>query len=164
MGPRRVLLTTAALVATLAATATAGPAPARAASIDAYRGSGAWVDIYSGGALSQPEAVVRRLAAAGVRTLYLETANWRRPRSVRIVWPAANRRFIVAAHARGMRVVAWYLPGLADLTADHERSLAAIRLRTPEGQGFDGFALDIESSLVAGISARNAQLMALSRQ
>ncbi|MFL5821732.1 MAG: hypothetical protein ACJ76S_13705 [Solirubrobacteraceae bacterium] len=164
MGPRRLVLSTAALAAILAAAAAAGPASARAASLDAYRGPGAWVDIYSGGALSQPEAVVRRLAAAGVKTLYLETANWRRPRSVRIVWPAANRRFIVAAHARGMRVVAWYLPGLSDLAADRERSLAAIRFRTPEGQGFDGFALDIESSLVAGISARNAQLMALSRQ
>lgn len=164
MGPRRALLTTAALAATFAATAAGGAAPARAASLDAYRGAGAWVDIYSGGALSQPEAVVRRLAAAGVRTLYLETANWRRPRSVKIVWPNANRRFIAAAHARGMRVVAWYLPSLADLAADRERSLAAIRFKTANGQGFDGFALDIESGVVAGISARNAQLMTLSRQ
>jgi hypothetical protein len=163
MGRRRALRTTAALAGALAATASAA-APASAASIDAYRGAGAWVDIYSGGALSQPEAVVRRLAGAGVRTLYLETANYRRPRSVRIVWPAADRRFIVAAHARGMRVVAWYLPSLADLAADRERSLAAIRFRTPNGQGFDGFALDIESNVVGGISARNAQLMSLSRQ
>ena len=154
----------AVLAGALAATAAGGASTADAASINAYRGAGAWVDIYSGGALGQPEAVVRRLAAAGVKTLYLETANYRRPRSVRIVWPAADRRFIVAAHGRGMRVVAWYLPSLGDLAADRERALAAIRFRTPNGQGFDGFALDIESNVVAGISARNAQLMTLSRQ
>jgi hypothetical protein len=138
----------AALAAAVAALALAAPGSAQAASTKPFRGAGAWVDIYEGGALSQPEAVVRRLAAAGVRTLYLETANWRRPRSVRIVWPNADRRFITAAHARGMKVVAWYLPSLADLTADRERSLAAIRFKTPNGQGFDGFALDIEADLV----------------
>ena len=164
MGRRRALGTSAALAGVLAVAAVGGAPAADAASINAYRGAGAWVDIYSGGALGQPEAVVRRLAGAGVKTLYLETANYRRPRSVRIVWPAADRRFILAAHARGMRVVAWYLPSLGDLAADRERALAAIRFRTPDGQGFDGFALDIESNVVAGISARNAQLMTLSRQ
>src|SRR4051812_9423308 len=110
----RVLLATlAALLAFAAAPATAGPArgtPARP-SIEAYRGTGAWVSIYARAQLRRPEATVARLAAAGARTLYLETANHRRSPRVLIVHPAADARFLDAAHAAGLRVIAWYLPG-----------------------------------------------------
>jgi hypothetical protein len=146
----------------IAVLASAAPAAARP-SVDDYRGSGAWVDIYSRAALRAPEATVARLAREGVRTLYLETANWRRSRAQLIVHPTANERFIEAAHDRGIRVVAWYLPGLRDLEADYQRSLAAIEFTTLRGDRFDGFALDIESTLVRRISTRNAALLALSR-
>jgi hypothetical protein len=139
------------------------PAAHAAPSVEAYRGAGAWVDIYSGRELARPEAVVARLAEQGVRTLYLETANYRRRRSQLIVHPRATERFIDAAHAEGLRVVAWYLPGLSDLDADFARAVAAIEFETPTGGRFDGFALDIESTVVRPISRRNAALLELSR-
>jgi hypothetical protein len=122
------------------------------------------VDIYSRRELARPEAVVAGLAARGVRTLYLETANYRRSRTQLIVHRSADERFLDAAHARGMRVVAWYLPGLRDLDADLERLLAAIDFETATGERFDGFALDIESTLVSPIASRNAALLELSRE
>ena len=70
---------------------------------------------------------------------------------------------IEAAHAAGLAVVAWYLPSFAHPAADAARSLAAIRFRTPSGQRFDSFALDVEASLVRDVPLRNARLLALSR-
>ena len=61
-----------------------------------------------------------------------------------------------------MKVVAWYLPTLVDQGKDQRRALGAIRFRTPLGQSFDGFALDIESSAVHTVSTRNARLLAVS--
>jgi hypothetical protein len=107
--------------------------------------------------------VVAGLASRGVRTLYLETANYRRSPAQLIVHPGPDERFLDAAHARGMRVVAWYLPGLRDLDADFARALAAIEFETLAGERFDGFALDIESTVVHPISRRNAALLQLSR-
>jgi hypothetical protein len=158
MAARAARITTGLLAGLMLA-----PAAQAAPSVEAYRGAGAWVDIYSRRELARPEAVVSRLAAQGVRTLYLETANYRRRRSQLIVHPAANERFITAAHARGLQVVAWYLPGLRDLDADYARAVAAIEFETAAGERFDGFALDIESTLVRSIAARNAALLALSR-
>ena len=155
---RLVALSLAAQLATVAA-----PAAASGPSVAAYRGPGAWVDIYSRRELARPEAVVAGLAARGVRTLYLETANYRRSRAQLIVHPRADERFLDAAHARGMRVVAWYLPGLRDLDADFARALAAIEFETLAGERFDGFALDIESTVVHPIARRNAALLELSR-
>ena len=159
---RLVALSLAAQLATVAAPA-AAPAAASGPSVAAYRGPGAWVDIYSRRELARPEAVVAGLAARGVRTLYLETANYRRSRAQLIVHPRADERFLDAAHARGMRVVAWYLPGLRDLDADFARALAAIEFETLAGERFDGFALDIESTVVHPIARRNAALLELSR-
>jgi hypothetical protein len=153
----------ALLAAAGALVALGAPAAQAAPSIEAFRGPGAWVDIYSRRELARPEAVVARLAARGVRTLYLETANHRRRRSQLIVHPAATERFVDAAHAAGLRVVAWYLPGFADLEADYRRALAAIEFQTGAGERFDAFALDIESTLVRSIPRRNAALAALSR-
>jgi hypothetical protein len=139
------------------------PAPAPGPSVTAYDGPGAWVDIYSRRELAKPEGVVAALDARGVRTLYLETANYRRRASQLIVHPAADARFIEAAHARGMNVVAWYLAGLKDVRADLARSRAAIQFRTPSRERFDGFALDIESTVVRSIPRRNAAVLDLSR-
>jgi hypothetical protein len=164
----RVLL--AMLAASLLALGAMAPAagPARGApprpSIDAYRGAGAWVSIYSRAQLRRPEATVARLAAAGVRTLYLETANHRRSPRVLIVHPAADARFLDAAHGAGLRVIAWYLPGLDDLAADTARAQAALDFASPAGERFDGFALDIESTNVRSIAARNARLLWLARR
>lgn len=139
-------------------------APAQAApDLTPYAGPGAWVDIYERTPWRRPEQTVARLAASGVKTLYVETANWRQRRNVDIVFPEATDRLIEAAHANGMRVVAWYLPSFAAPALDLRRSLAAIGHRTPTGQGFDSFALDIESNQVRSITRRNAAMLTLSQ-
>jgi hypothetical protein len=71
--------------------------------------------------------------------------------------------FVDAAHAAGIRVVAWYLPAFTDPGQDARRALAAIRFRSARGERFDSFALDIESSVVHPVAVRNARLLALAR-
>lgn len=103
------------------------------------------------------------MAALGVDTLYLQAAQ----RDARIdgatVDPDLLVRFLRRAHARGLRVVAWYLPRLDDVDGDLRR-IRALRRFDEGGQRFDGLALDIE--WVEGIPdtrLRNAALVGLSR-
>jgi hypothetical protein len=140
----------------------AGSARVAAPSLAAYRGLGTWVDIYDAASWAHPETVVAKMKARGVRTLYLETGNYRQ--SVDIVRPSGQARFIDAAHARGMKVVAWYLPSFAAPKKDLRRSLAAINFRTPSGGQFDSFALDIEASIVKNVGLRNSRVLTLSSQ
>jgi hypothetical protein len=58
--------------------------------------------------------------------------------------------------------VAWYLPSFASPARDARRALAAIRYRSANGERFDGFALDIEASLVKPVSLRSRRLLQLS--
>jgi hypothetical protein len=130
--------------------------------VDAYRGLGSWIDIYDEGAWKDPAATVADMAGHGVRTIYIETGN---SRSKGVLFkPVQMQQFITEAHAHGLKIVAWYLPDMTDLNKDFTRVTAAIQLRTSAGQGFDSFALDIESGAVKTQQARNRALMTLSRQ
>jgi hypothetical protein len=71
-------------------------------------------------------------------------------------------RFVDAAHADGLQIVAWYLPSFGSSGRDLRRSLAAIRFRSADGSRFDSFALDIEASVVKSVPLRNRRLLALS--
>ena len=148
------------------ASAALAPPPASAAagsaSIAAYRGLGTWVDMYDASAWNDPAAAVEDMASHGVRTLFVETANYHNPQSASLFKPAALAVFIQQCHARQIKIVAWYLPGFKDLDKDYERSMAAIDYRTPDGQKFDSFALDIEDSTVKPASTRSARLKTLS--
>ncbi len=139
------------------------PGFARAApSIAAYRGLGTWVSIFGAEAYLSPDSVAASIAARGVRTVYMQTGNYSQPDDV--VNPVELGIFVDQLHARGMRVVAWYLPGFRTPAVDLRRSLAAIRFETPAGGRFDGFALDIESSAVKRPALRTRRAVALSRQ
>ncbi len=141
----------------------AGTAQARSeANADLYQGLGTWVDIYDPGLFAEPEAAVAGMAARGVRTLYLETGNYKQRND--LFRPERLARFIEAAHAADIRVVAWYLPSLKNVPRDLRRSLAAVEFRTPSGEAFDSFALDIEAAVVKSVSLRNERLLDLSRQ
>jgi hypothetical protein len=147
------------LVALVLAVPAGGAAPRDTSS---YQGLGTWLDIWDGAVWAKPEAAVARMSNLGVTTLYLQTSNY--SQRVDLVRPAALARFVDAAHANGLRVVAWYLPSLKDLRVDLRRSLAAVRFRSPSGGTFDSFALDIEAAVVKPASRRTAQLLALSAQ
>lgn len=128
-----------------------------------YAGLGTWLDIYAGkAAWRHPRREVASMARDGVRTLYLQTGNYRQ--SVDLMRPRAQGRFIDYAHAAGLRVVAWYLPSFANPAQDERRALAAIRFRSPGGERFDGFALDIEATVVRPLQLRDRRLIQLSTQ
>jgi hypothetical protein len=93
------------------------------------------------------------------RRFYLETSNYRHPQAV--VGQGTAGRFVDAAYAAGIRVVAWYLPSFASPSRDLAHVLGALRFRTASGQRFDSVALDIEASVVHPVALRNARLLAL---
>jgi len=139
------------------------PAGASASSRDLgpYRGLATWLDIYAGKSKwRNPGRLVAAMAHDGARTLFIETGNYKQ--SVDVVRRRAQGRFLDAAHAAGLRVVAWYLPSFAGLGQDERRALAAIRFQSPSGEHFDGFALDIEATVVRDKELRNRRLLQLS--
>ncbi len=139
-----------------------GPGATGVASLDAYRGLGTWVDLYDTRAWADPAVAVRDMAGHGVRTLFIETAN--SSSTSGLVHPAELATFITEAHARHMFVVAWYLPNLRAGSVDLARITQAIDFLTPDGQRFDSFALDIESTAVKPVTLRNLGLGTLSKQ
>jgi hypothetical protein len=151
------------LLASVLAVAPAGPAEAASRpSLNSYQGLGTWVDMYDRQLWRGPEAIVADMHAHGVRTLFLETGNWRIDRTV--FKPAIVARYLDAAHAQGMKVVAWYVPDFRTRDRDLTRSLAAIGFTTPTGERFDSFGLDIESPEVRDPAVRTARMLRLSRQ
>jgi hypothetical protein len=155
------LAVAAALVSVPTVLANAG-APGRAErDVSAYEGLGTWVDIFDGPVLAQPTATARAMAARGVRTVFVETSNYRQKADV--TGAAALGRLLEALHDRGLKVVAWYLPGFQHPALDLRRALAAISFRTLRGDAFDGLALDIEAAVVKP-GLRNQRLLSLSRR
>ena len=173
--------TDAESVDTAEATATPTPRPQRTEPADApdprkrpdrrpnlavYRGMGTWIDMYNAGPYVHPNDTVRAIARQGVTTLYLQTGNYQRPHDpAKLIFRhRIVSRIIEAAHRHDIAGVAWYLPSFKDLEHDYRRSRAAITFRTPHGERFDGFALDIESPVVDNLDVRNRRLDVLSRR
>lgn len=152
-----------ALLAALVASFGAATAPAaKTADATVFGGLGTWVDIYDGPVYASPDSTAQRIAARHVRTVWVETANDAAPADV--VNPVQLGRLVDALHARGVRVVAWYLPGHVKPAVDLRRSLAMLSFRTPTGGAFDGIALDIESTKVRNVALRSSRAVALTRQ
>jgi hypothetical protein len=150
-----------ALLSVLLAPGAGAAASVPARDLRAYAGLGTWLDIYANkAAWREPGRVVAAMARDGARTLYLQTGNYKQ--TVDLMRKRAQGRFIDAAHAAGLRVVAWYLPSFASPRQDERRALAAIGFQSPSGQHFDAFALDIEATVVRQIPRRNRRLLQLS--
>ena len=158
----RVLL--AALAATLLVAVTGASAAPAAKEQDAsvFGGLGTWTDIYDGRVYAQPEATAARIAARGVKTVWAETANYRA--STDVVQAARLGRFVEALHARGIRVVAWYLPGHLNHGRDIRRARAMLSFRTANGQSFDGIALNIEGTKLRNVALRSRRAVDLTRR
>jgi hypothetical protein len=125
-----------------------------------FRGLGAWIDIFDKTSWKRPDKTVAHLSSHGVHTLYLQTSNDAQKHT--IVKRTGVTKFLDAAHAAGIDVVAWYLPGFANAPLDLARADAAVAFRTPAGNSFDGFGLDIESPAVTNVRLRTARLLQLS--
>jgi len=85
------------------------------------------------------------MKANGVRTVFLEAGSYRHPP---VEFPDATAAFIGAAHAAGLKVIAWYLPLFRNVSHDFAETMRVIGFRTSDGQGYDGFAMDIEAAIV----------------
>jgi hypothetical protein len=158
---RRALSVALLAVAIVSVAAAAAPAAERAEA-SVFGGLGTWVDIYDGAVYAAPERAAQRIAVRNVRTVWVETAN--DGAKVDVVNPVQLGRFVDALHARGVRVVAWYLPGHVKPAVDVRRSLAMLSFRTATGGAFDGVALDIESTKLRNIGLRSQRAVALTRQ
>jgi len=98
------------------------PSPA-APDLSAYGGLGTWVDIYDNSdvfgpqAFGDPSRSVAVMRQKGVRTVFLEAGSYRHPP---VEFPDATAAFIRAAHAAGIKVVAWYLPLFRNVRHDFD--------------------------------------------
>ncbi len=158
---RRAVFVAVLVLAIVSVAAASAPAAERA-DASVFGGLGTWVDIYDGAAYAAPERTAQRIAARRVRTVWVETANDRA--AVDVVDPVRLGRFVDALHARGVRVVAWYLPGHVKPALDQRRALAMLSFRTATGGAFDGVALDIESTRLGNVALRSRRAVALTRQ
>ena len=122
----------AVLAAAISSVGAASAPAAERADASVFGGLGTWVDIYDGAVYAAPERTAQRMAARRVRTVWVETANY--GASVDVVDPVRLGRFVDALHARGIRAVAWYLPGHVKPALDTRRALAMLTFRTPRGR------------------------------
>ena len=153
------------------------PEPARpgdevvAAGVEVFSGLGTWVDVFDfnpAHAEGEPSVTpddVDVMAAAGIRTLYLQAARPQdRAAPGDLTSPDLLADFLERAHSKGMAVVAWYLPHFSDLAGDRRHLDAIVDFRS-RGHRFDGVGLDIEwRAGVPDARVRSERLVELSRQ
>ena len=151
-----------ALVAAIAVLGAAAAPAAERADASVFSGLGTWVDIYDGPVYAAPERSADRIAARGVKTVWVETANF--GASADVVKPLQLGRLVDTLHARGVQVVAWYLPGHVKPALDERRALAMLGFRTLAGGQFDGVALDIESTKLRNATLRSRRAVALAKR
>ena len=147
----------------LLAAAPAGAQDTRPAFLaETFAGLGSWIDVFDDEAWDAPRAAVRELDREGARILFLQSASSRPGPAVHR--PGRTARFLRAAHARGITVVAWYLPPYVRRRYETRRALGAIEFETRDGHAFDAFALDIETAPDSpGPRVRNRRLLRISR-
>jgi hypothetical protein len=134
--------------------------PARAtAAAEVFQGLGTWIDVYDTAVYATPNALAARHPPRRVRPARRETANDRSKTDV--VDPGGLGRTVDALHARGIRVVGWYLPGHDNHARDIRRARALLAFRTPQGGAFDGIAFDVESLRNKNVKQRTARVIDL---
>jgi hypothetical protein len=152
----------AAVALTLAlATAGAATAPASGQDASVFGGLGTWVDIYDTALYRSPTRTAQRMSERGVDVAWIETANY--GARTDIVEPVGLGRLVDALHARGIRAVAWYLPGHLNQARDTRRANAMLTFRTPTGGTFDGVSLNIEATKLRNAKLRSSRAVALAR-
>ena len=163
--PSTTPATTAPPTTTPPTTTPSLPAPADRTA--PFRGMGTWVDVFEWAPsyVKPPKTspdlaptAVDAMAAEGVQVLYIQATRYNNPTGGDIVDPEVLALWLARAKARGITVVAWYLPTLTDPAADLRRLKAVARLPDVAGIG-----VDIESTAVASPAVRSARMVELSR-
>lgn len=117
-------------------------------------GKGMWLTLGTI-AQSDPGAIVRAARRNGISNLYLEAA----------ISPLGFHgrdtvgALIDAAHRAHLTVIAWVYPYLYDLAGDVTLTREVASYRTPEGNGFDGIAADLERNMTEGPIRAYSQLV-----
>jgi hypothetical protein len=129
------------------------PASAPAAPLGAVSGKGLWVWQYRRTEAGDPQAIVDRAAAAGLRQIWVRVADSQDG----FYGDDELAQIVPRAHRRGLAVIAWGFPHLYDPVADAAWSKAVLDWRTSGGERVDGFSADIETaSEGVALSARRA--------
>lgn len=136
-----------------------------------YRGAGAWVDVFDyapayqgGGTPPLQPSVVDELVENGVQTLFLQAARNDARSPDGLVDHELLAKFLIRAHRRDLRVVAWYLPTFSSVDVDF-RNLELLAEFEVLGHRFDGVAVDIEyTEAVEDHDVRNERLVELSER
>jgi hypothetical protein len=110
------------------------PAGKKATSLTAVAGKGIWVTNFKQTPVDVP-GLVARTKAAGLDSIWIRTGGRQGYYGNQFL-----PRLVPAAHAAGLKVVAWDFPFLSDPVADAERARQAF------ADGIDAFAPDIETS------------------
>ncbi|HYS02994.1 MAG TPA: hypothetical protein VET82_11650 [Candidatus Eisenbacteria bacterium] len=118
--------------------------PERAA-LDGVRGKGAWFMIFASD-WSNPDAdrawdMVDAAVKADLSHIYVRVADSR----AHFYGAPALQDLLPIAHSRGVRVIGWIEPELADAPSDAVDAIAAARYQSA-GQHLDGLALTIEQN------------------
>ena len=153
--------------AVTAAPVTNPPRPAAVDRAAPFRGMGTWVDVFEWAPsyvrppktnVDLAPTAVDAMAAEGVQVLYIQATRYNNPTGGDIVDPEILAQWLARAKARGITVVAWYLPTLTDPAADLRRLKAVAKLPDVAGIG-----VDIESTAVANPAVRSARMLELSK-
>jgi hypothetical protein len=153
----------ALVLSALFATVAAASAPASGQGDAAvFGGLGTWwVDIYDTALYASPSRTASRMAGRKVEVAWIETANYGARTDV--VDPVRLGRLVDALHAKGIRAVAWYLPGHLSQTRDVRRANAMLSFRTPAGGAFDGVSLNVEGTKLRNAAVRSQRAVSLAR-
>ncbi|MCU1674037.1 MAG: N-acetylmuramoyl-L-alanine amidase [Frankiales bacterium] len=165
---RRLLAPLLLLLPLLATPAHAAvPPPTGRSDLRSFTGLGTWVDGYDfARELTRSPSVTARtvgfMAQRGVKTIYLQGAKQSAKTPNAMLSRDRVGQILLAAHARGIRVVGWYLPTFDSPAADWAHLDAMMQFKV-NGQHFDAIGLDIEDKDVP-VATRNARLVDLTRR
>ena len=119
------------------------PAPASlTAGLAPLQGKGMWVWKYGQTEGGDPDAIVQRAVAAGLRQLWVRVGDSRSGFYGGDVLSA----LVPKAHQAGLAVIGWGFPFLHDPVDDARWSAEALAWRGPGGVALDGYSPDIEQA------------------
>jgi hypothetical protein len=115
------------------------PVPAHKPNLAAISGKGMWLTTWPTTKLNVAK-VVAQAKAAGLTSLWVRTGGYKQG----YYGDAILNTLLPAAHAAGLKVIAWDFPSMGDPQKDATRARAVLKY-TVDGQKIDGFSADIET-------------------
>jgi hypothetical protein len=115
------------------------PVPAHTPDLTAISGKGMWLTTWRTSHVDVP-TVVAKAKAAGLTSLWVRTGGSKQG----YYGDPLLHALLPAAHAAGLKVIAWDFPAMGNPARDAIRARAALKY-TVDGQKIDGFSPDIET-------------------